>query len=93
MVVVKEELAVEDKATHAAVPIGDTFQLTYILEYNNIYCQHEVISELFDVFPKVFLFVKFLLMLQLFLIVHKHEKHWKILRKGRCFKELVNGFV
>ena len=81
IVAAKEELAVEDKATHAATPKGDTFQLTYILQYRNIYCQHEVISEFVDVLAKVLLFVKFLLMLQLFLIVHKHAKHWKVLRK------------
>ena len=93
MVAAKKELAVEDKATHAAAPKGDTFQLTYALQNDNINCQDEVISEFVDVFPKVLLFVKFLLILQLFLIVHKHAKHWKILRKERYFKEPVNGFV
>ena len=63
MVAAKKELAVEDKATHTAAPKGDTFQLTYALQNDNVNCQDEVISEFVDVFPKVLLFVKFLLIL------------------------------
>lgn len=93
MVAAKKEVTSEDKPQYATTSKGDTFQLTYVLQYSNIYCQHKVISEFANVFSKLFLFIKFLLMLQLFPIAHKHVKHWKILRRGRYFKEPVNGFV
>ena len=88
-----KEATTEDKPQYAIATKWDTFHLTYVIQYRNIYCQHEVIREFVDVLPKVLLFMKFLLMLQLVPIVHKHVKHWKILRKRRYFKEPVNGFV
>ena len=93
MIAAKKELTIEDEATYVAAPKGEIFHLTYALQNDNINCQDGVISDFVNVFPKVLLFMKFLLMLQLFLFSHKHVKHWKILRRGRYFKEPVNGFV
>lgn len=69
----KYEAGIQDEAEFLVATKGEWFQLSYPLQNNNMYYQYLVVSGFVSVFPKVLqLFIKFLLILQLFLVAHKH---------------------